>query len=126
MNLMEQVARHLEFVGFGTVADDDTEGDIFYGHMPDKPDECVCVFSSDSAYAGAPQGARVQIATRGKSSSSAYDRSQAIAEELADYIGYLAGDGSWTRIKVVNASAGLGADAVRRHLYSTNIRVYYC
>lgn len=126
MNLIEQVARHLEFCGFGTVADAETEGDIFWGHMPDKPDECVCVFSTDSSYAGSRNGARVQITTRGKSAKAAYELSQAIAEELADYVGFLAGDGANVRIKVENASHGLGADSVRREIYSSNFRVYYC
>lgn len=126
MNLLSQVARHLEFLGLGTVADAKTAGDIFQGHMPDEPDECVCVMSTDSAYAGAPQGARVQIETRALDSNTAYERSQAIAEELADFVGFLGGDGPDARIVVENASAGLGADAKWRHIYSTNIRVYYC
>ena len=126
MNLLEQVADHLEFCGFGTVADATTNGDIFWGHMPDKPDECVCVFSTDSSFAGSRNGARVQIVTRGKSAKAAYELSQSIAEELAEYEGYLAGDGAGVRIEVENASQGLGADGVRRELYSTNIRVHYC
>ncbi|MBR3503796.1 MAG: hypothetical protein IKO07_06080 [Clostridia bacterium] len=126
MNLIEQVARHLEFCGFGTVADSETEGDIFWGHMPDKPDECVCVLSTDSSYAGSTDGARVQIITRGNSTKYPYELSQAIAEELADFEGFLAGDGAGASIKIMNASQGLGADGVRRELYSTNIRVKYC
>lgn len=126
MNLIEQVARHLEFCGFGATADEITDGNIYWGHMPDKPDECVCVFSTDSGYAGKTGGARVQIVTRGKSAKATYELSQAIAEELAEYVGFLAGDGAGVRIEVENASQGLGADGVRRELYSTNIRVYYC
>ena len=126
MNLIEQIAQHLEFCGCGLVSDEDTDGDLFWGHMPDAPNECVCVFSSDSSYPGADSGARVQIITRGNSAKSAYERSQAIAEELAEFTGFLAGDGAHVRIDVENASAGLGADSARRELYSTNIRVHYC
>lgn len=125
MNLIEEVARHLEFCGFGTVAGKEP-GNIFWGHMPDAPDECICVFSSDSAYAGSPTGARVQIATRAKNAKTAYELSQDIAEELAEYVGFLAGDGPSARIEVENASQGLGADNVRRELYSSNFRVWYC
>lgn len=126
MNLIEEVARHLEFCGFGDVSDEHTDGNIFWGHMPDKPDECICVFSSDSAYAGSEVGARVQITTRGKTTKAAYELSQAIVEELAEFSGFLAGDGPHAKIDVENSSTGLGADNVRRELYTSNYRIRYC
>ena len=126
MSIIEEVANHLEFLGFGTVSTAQVDGDIFFGVMPDKPDTCICVFSTDSGYHGSPNGARIQIATRAMNDSDAYDVSQEIIEELVDFIGFLAGDGSYVRIEVVNASQGLGADSVRRYMYSSNIVVYYC
>lgn len=121
MNLIKQFAQHLEFLGFGTV-----DVDIFWGWMPDAPDDCITIYSSDSAYGGAEQGARVQMMVRAKYPGDAYERSQAVVEALAEYEGYLAGDGARVYVDVQNASAGLGSDAKKRELYSSNFRVYYC
>lgn len=126
MNLLEQFARHLEFLGFGTVADAENPGDIFWAWMPDSPDNCITVFSSDSAYAGASSGARLQVMVRNLTAKGAYETSQAIAEELAEFTGYLAGDGAHVSIDVINASTGIGPDNKKRELYSSNYRVYYC
>lgn len=126
MLLIEQIADHLDFLGFGTLPTDAASGSIFWGTMPDKPDECIAVYSSDSAYAGAENGARVQIMVRGKSVKSAYSLSQAIVEALVDFDGFLGGDGAHVRIDVVNASAGIGTDSKKRELFSSNFRVFYC
>lgn len=126
MLLLEQIARHLEFLGFGTLPTQAASGNIFWGTMPDAPDECIAVYSSDSAYASSQYGARIQIMTRGNSVESAYTLSQAIAEELAEFVGFLAGDLASVRIDVENASTGLGTDSKKRELFSTNIRVWYC
>lgn len=126
MNLIEQMARHLEFLGFGTVADANSAGDIFWGWMPDKPDNCITVYSTDSGYAGSPDGARVQVMVRAKTAKAAYEVSQAIVEELAEFEGYLAGDGARASIGVLNASQGIGPDSKKRELYSSNFRVFYC
>ena len=126
MNLLEQFARHIEFLGHGTVADEYTSGDIFWGWTPDSPTECVTVFSSDSAYAGSPDGARIQMIVRGENPKSAYERSQAIVEDLVDFQGYLAGDGARVSIEVVNASTGIGSDNRKREMFTSNFRVYYC
>lgn len=126
MNLLEQFARHIEFLGHGTVADENTPGDIFWGWTPDSPSECVTVFSSDSAYAGAPNGARIQMIVRGNSPKSAYERSQAIVEDLVDFQGFLAGDGANVFVQVENSSTGIGSDQKKREMYSSNFRVFYC
>lgn len=126
MNLLEQFARHIEFLGHGTVSDSETAGDIFWGWTPDEPTDCVTVFSSDSAYAGSPTGARIQMIVRGSTPKAAYERSQAIVEDLVDFQGYLAGDGARVSIDVVNASAGIGSDSKKREMYSSNFRVFYC
>lgn len=126
MLLIEQIADHLEFLGFGTLPTNAASGSIFWGTMPDAPDECIAVYSSDSAYAGAENGARVQIMVRGKSVKSAYSLSQAIVEALVDFDGFLGGDGAHVRIDVVNASAGIGTDSKKRELFSSNFRVFYC
>lgn len=124
--MLEQFARHIEFCGFGTVADRETDGNIFWGLMPDEPDDAVCVFSTNSGYGGSDDGARIQLIVRSKSTKKAYELSQAIAEELADFDGYLAGDGAKASIQVLNASAGVGADDKKRDMYSSNFLVYYC
>lgn len=63
---------------------------------------------------------------RAKTTREAYELSQAIADELAEFDGYLAGDGADAHIRVLNASAGLGADGKKRELYSSNYLVHYC
>ena len=126
MNLIEQFARHIEFLGFGAVSDLETDGNIFWGTMPDQPDDCICVYSSDSAFGGSDNGARIQVVVRGKNTKTAYELSQRIAEELVDYDGYLAGDGARASINPINTSIGLGADGKKRELYSSNYLVYYC
>lgn len=128
MNLMEQFARHLEFEGFGTYASEEAPGDIFYGQMPDDPDEAICVFSQDSATAGSDSGARLQVYTRGAvgDAKTPYETACAIAEALEGFIGFLGGDGAFVRVEVINAAQGMGLDDSGRHLYSSNYRVFYC
>ena len=126
MNLIEQIAHHLAFCGFGTVATAESDGNIHWGRMPDAPDDCICVYSHDSAVPGAPQGARIQIMNRAISPRTAYETSVNIAKALDDFQGFLAGDGDMVTIDVVNSAAGLGGDTKKRELYSTNIRVFYC
>ena len=126
MNLLEQVAYHLEFCGFGTVATAEADGNIHWGRMPDQPDECICVFSYDTATPGAPQGARVQVINRAKSPRVAYETSANIARELEDFSGFLAGDGAMATITVENAATGIGADIKKRELYSSTFRMHYC
>lgn len=63
---------------------------------------------------------------RAKTAKAAYEVSQAIVEELAEFEGYLAGDGARASIGVLNASQGLGPDSKKRELYASNFRVFYC
>lgn len=108
------------------MSDAQSDGNIFWGMMPDAPDNCICVNSTDSGYGGSDSGARVQVIVRGKTTKYAYETSQAIAEELVDFDGYLGGDGAHASIEVLNASCGLGADSKKRELYSSNFLVHYC
>ena len=94
--------------------------------MPDQPDNAVCVFSTDSGYGGSDDGARVQVVVRARVTRAAYELSQRIVEDLAEFDGYLAGDGARVQIEIINASAGLGVDEKRRDLYSSNFLVRYC
>ena len=126
MNILEDFARHIEFLGFGTLSTRETAGDIFWGWMPDAPNEAVVVYSTDSSYAGSSTAARIQVITRALSPKAAYERSQAIVEALAEFDGYLGGDGARASIAVINASVGLGADTKKRALYSSNFYVHYC
>lgn len=128
MNLMEQLARHLEFLGFGVYASEQEAGDIFYGQMPDAPDSAVCVFSQDSAMPGSASGARMQVFTRGAvgDAKGPYEAACAIAEALEGFMGFLMGDGVYVRIEAVSVAQGMGLDESGRHIYSSNYRVFYC
>lgn len=126
MNLMEELAAHLEMAGLGTVPDARRDGDIHWGRMPEAPDECVCIFSTDSGTGGPDGPARFQIMNRAKTVKAAYEKSCAIADELDEFDGFLAGDGRKVIIEVMNAATGLGADAKKREIYVTNISVKYC
>lgn len=126
MNLLEELARHLEFCGFGTVADDTTDGNIQWARMPDSPDDCICLYSSDSGVGGPDSTARIQIMNRAASTREAYEVSYAIAQELDDFYGFLHGDGRLVNIEIINSASGLGPDTKKREIYVTNIAVKYC
>ena len=126
MFLIEELAEHLEWRGFGTLAASDTDGDITWGRMPDSPDDCITVFSTDSGTGGPNSQARVQIMVRARSAKKAYETSCAIAEDLEEFSGYLHGDGPGANVEVINAATGLGADTKKREIYVTNIAVRYC
>ena len=125
-NLLEQIARHIEFLGYGDVADEEKDGNIFYGRMPDEPDRAICVFSTDSGFGGTDKPARIQLYVRDKYTKNAYELSQHIAEDLHEFDGFLAGDGAHVSIEAINSSNGIGADSRNRELYSSNFYVYYC
>lgn len=126
MNLMEEIAKHLEWCGFGTAADEETDGNIHWGRMPDSPDDCICVYSTDSGVGGPDSTARLQIMNRAKSTRTAYEVSEEIAQELDEFNGFLCGDGRMAIISVINAATGLGPDTKKREVYVTNITVKYC
>lgn len=126
MNLLEELARHLEFCGFGTAADAETDGNIHWARMPDSPDDCICVFSTDSGVGGVDSTARFQIMNRAKSTRAAYETSYEIAQMLDDFNGFLCGDGRLVDIEIINAASGLGPDTKKREVYVTNIAVKYC
>lgn len=126
MNLLEQFAYNLEFLGLGTVANEEHDGNIHWGVMPDQPDLCVGVFSTDSGFGGSDDGARIQVMVRARSAKAAYELSQSIVKALVDFDGFLNGDGARASIDVINASAGLGADTKKREIYSSNFLVHYC
>ena len=126
VNIIRHIAEHLEFEGIGKLNTDAAPGDIFWGEMPDKPDTAICVFSTDSSYAGSPDGGRFQIVTRAKSIKTAYELSQSIAETLAEFNGFLHGDGPHVIIDVTNASAQLGKDDKQREEVSSNFTIKYC
>lgn len=125
-NMLKHLAEHLEFEGFGRMNTASASGDIFWGVMPDAPDTCICVFSTDSGYAGSADGGRFQIVTRSPSIKTAYELSQSIAEALAEFTGFLHGDGPDVTIDVINASSQLGPDAKQREEVSSNFTVRYC
>lgn len=126
MNLLEELAAHLEYCGFGTAASAEADGDIHWGRMPDSPDDCICVFSTDSGVGGMDSTARFQIMNRARSTKTAYETSYAIAQELEDFNGFLHGDGRLVDIEIINAATGLGPDTKKREVYVTNIAVKYC
>ncbi|NLI05379.1 MAG: hypothetical protein GX483_08995 [Actinomycetaceae bacterium] len=125
-NLLEDIALHLEFEGFGQLPDIDQDGDIYYGKLPDKPDAAIGVLSRDAGYSGSSQGARIQLIVRGNSTDESFEKAVKITETLHDFIGFLAGDRASVNIVVENGPAGIGADIKNREMYSINLRVYYC
>lgn len=126
VNIIEQIARHIEFVGLGEMPSAETTGNIYWGQMPDSPDDCIGVMSTDSSLPGHEGGARIQIIVRAKTTKQAYELSQEIAEELDEFDGFLGGDGPHAMIEAINTSTGLGADTKRRELYTSNFLVKYC
>lgn len=126
MYLIEDFARHIEFIGFGTYADNEHAGNIFFGEMPDSPHDCICVLSNDSGHGGSDSGARVQVVVRATTTKEAYELSQDLVEQLVDFDGYLHGDGAHVFVDLINASIGLGVDNRGRKLYASNFRIHYC
>ena len=98
VNLIEQMANHLEFLGLGLCA------------------------------TGRKDGARIQIYTRGGVGDTQwpYEMACRITEELEGFIGFMAGDGVSVRVETVNSAQGLGTDTRGRELYSSNYLIYYC
>ena len=84
VNLIEQMANHLEFLGLGLCATEEQDGNIFWGHLPDKPDCAICIFSTDTGFSGRKDGARIQIYTRGGVGDAQwpYEMACRITEEL--------------------------------------------
>lgn len=128
VNLIEQMANHLEFLGLGLCATEEQDGNIFWGHLPDKPDCAICIFSTDTGFSGRKDGARIQIYTRGGVGDTQwpYEMACRITEELEGFIGFMAGDGVSVRMETVNSAQGLGTDTRGRELYSSNYLIYYC
>ena len=119
VNLLKEVACHLEFCGLGRV-----DGDIFWGRMPDGPEDCVGVFAANGGLPGAETAARVQILARARETGGAYARACRIAEALDGFNGFLHGGGAAAKIEAAGAS-GRGEDEKKREMYMVEIRVKY-
>ena len=126
MNLLEQFARHLEFLGLGRVSTRDSPGNIFYGTMPPEPERAICVFATDASYPGSIEGARLQVVVRGKNDRDAFETCHEIACEMDLFNGFLAGGLARAIIFVLNGAHGIGTDERKRVLYACNLRVRYC
>ena len=124
--ILEDMTKHLAFLGLGTIADEHQDGDLFYGLMPESPDAAVCFMASDAAMPGASQGARLQLIIRDMTVRTAVRRIQKILDALDGFDGYLAGSGPRAIIQVESGAHGLGVDDRRRPMYSANLRVWYC
>lgn len=119
MNLLEQLAAHLEYCGLGI-----RNEDIFWGRMPDTPDECICLFCQDRGRPGEP--AQIQVVCRSPFPRQAFENACDIAFELDDYTGFLAGDGMAVGITALASGTGMGPDARKREMYSTLLSVRVC
>ena len=128
MNLIEHIADHLDFEGIGVLSTKEHDGNIFWGHLPDAPEEAIVVNSTDSQYPGSETGARIQIMCRGKVGDTRipYELACRISELLADYTGFLHGDGPYVQIEVMSTALGAGLDKSGREYYTNNYRVKYC
>lgn len=121
MNLLKQVAEHLAFCGLGTI-----DADIFWGRLPDRPDACAAVISQDSALPGETGEGRLRILNRAETPEAAYAAACRIAGTLAEFDGFLAGDGAWARLRVITAAGDQGEDGKKRPVYATEIGVRCC
>lgn len=127
MNLLEDIARHLEFLNIGIMPTEDREGTIYWGLLPDQPDAAICVYSTNSGLCGSQSHpARIQVLVRATTTREAYEVSQNIAEALDGFAGYLHGDGAWAVIDAIDTSQGIGTDLLRREMYCSNFYVRYC
>ena len=126
MNLLEECAFHLEWLGFGKAATAENDGNIHWARMPDDPDDCICLYSTDSGVGGPDDTARIQVMVRSKSARHAYETAYSIAQEFDKFNGFLCGDGRQVTTTVINAASGLGADSKKREVYVSNIAVRYC
>jgi len=126
VNLLEEMARQLALSGFGRAADGEQDGNIYWGHMPDRPDTCVCVYAEDNALPGSAAGARVRVVCRSASLREAYGTAAAIGDKLDGFRGFLGGDGADAAVDAGTTAVSLGADEKKRELYATDLRVRYC
>ena len=124
MTLLEEIARHLAFLGFGEVADREMDGNIFLGRLPERDGLTLAVLAADAGVAG--RSARIQLIARSEKELEAFTVCQGMAEALADFEGYLMGYGRRVSVRVQNGAHGLGADDRRRSLYACNLTVRYC
>ena len=126
MKILEQMAYHLEFLGFGRVPNQEQDGDIFWGTMPDSPDSAIGVFATDASYPGSKTGGRFQIICRAQTDRDAFETCCEIVSALDDYNGFLAGGYSKAIIWIINGAKGMGMDDKKRKIYGCNVRVQYC
>ena len=132
MNLIEHLADHLDYEGFGKLATLEEDGNIFWGELPETRNAAgvdICVMSTDSAYGGKPGGARIQIHVRGPEGDerTPYEMACAITDCLQGFEGYLHGDGPYAIVtEVLSSAQGAGTDQNGRRYYVSNYRIAYC
>ena len=126
MSILEMLARHAEFMGYGTVADRQWPGDVFAGTMPDAPDNCIAFLPVDLRYGGSGQWARVQVLVRNVREKACLETAQHLAADLDGYEDFLAMHLSRVSIRLLSGPGSLGMDSRRRVLMSLNLLVRYC
>lgn len=126
MTILEHLLVHLEWAGLGVVADGETPGDLFLGEMPPSPDACLCLMSADMGIG--TEGARIEIFVRGERGDylTPHRRLARVTAALADFHGFLHGDGPDADITVLSGGEGRGADTLGRHLLMTVVRLRCC
>ena len=126
MTDLEHLLQHLEWAGFGTVSDEAVPGDLFLGEMPPAPDSCLCLMSADMGIG--TEGARIEVFVRGERGDylAPHRRLARVTEHLADFHGFLHGDGPFADITVLSGGEGRGADSLGRHLLVTVVRLRSC
>lgn len=127
MTIIEQIAHYiadelqLEYEG-------NSDGSVYYGHLPGKPSKAVCVYayevpSSDGL------GARIQIIIRYDDDKIfPLDLGMRIYDLLVDKKDLLlVPDGNFIeRIVLERGFEFFGVDGRETQLYSANFKVYYC
>lgn len=121
MNLLEEVARHLEFEGLGRTGE---KCDLFYGVMPPEPDICLSVLALDL---GAPgREGRIQILLRDLNPRALMERSEELVRRLDGFEGYLGGCLSLASLSLLSGPRGMGSDERRRCLCAVHFRILRC
>lgn len=124
MNLLEEMAWHLAFLGFGEVATRERDGNIFFGRLPEHEGLTVAVLAGDGGGPGRP--AQLEIAVRAASDRAAFEACQGVAEACGEFDGYLMGDGRRASLRLKSGAHGLGADERRRPVYACALEARVC
>ena len=121
---LADIATYLQTGGVGTLA-----STLFYGSMPDTPDELVCVYE----YAGSPPefnldgltwvNPGLQVVARSKSYTTARNKIETVFGILASVHNLSYNGNQYLRIEANQSPFSIGPDPVGRHRLAINFSV---